>query len=123
MKIERFRPTAAPMAEASSVQLVLVLMNGLLDELMRARTHIEHGRCEAKGRSIRKCSELLATLIHSLDLELGSHAAMQLDRLYDDCNVRLHRADRALDVRMVDEVTGLVTALRDAWQKMEACGV
>jgi flagellar protein FliS len=108
---------------APSVQLVLVLMNGLLDELLRARTHIEHARYEAKDRSIHKCIELLATLIHSLDFELGSDAAAQLDRLYDDCAIRLKRAGRTLDVAVIDEVSELVTTLRDAWQRVEVCRV
>jgi flagellin-specific chaperone FliS len=48
---------------------------------------------------------------------------MQLDRLYDDCAVRLNRAGRILDVAVIDEVSELVTALRDAWQRVEACRV
>jgi|GEM_PF-69091 len=123
MKIERSSPISVPVTGASSVQLVMVLMNGLLDELMRARAHIEHGRHEAKDRSLHTCIEQLATLIHSLDVELGGDATMQLGRLYDDCAVRLNRASRILDVTVIDEVIGLMTALRDAWQRVEGCSV
>lgn len=123
MKIDRSSPVLAQVADASSVQLVLVLMNGLLDEMMRARTHIEHGRYEAKGRSIDKCIELFATLINALDDELSSEAAMQLDCLHDHCIVRLSQASQALDVDMVDEVIELVITLRDAWQRVEDCSV
>jgi flagellar secretion chaperone FliS len=106
-------------AGASPVQLVLVLMNGLLDEMVRTRAHIEHGRYEAKGRSINKCIDMFAALTSSLDFELGGDAVVQLARLYDYCTARLNQAGVTLDAATVDEVIGLVTTLRDAWQKVE----
>lgn len=123
MKIERSNQMHAQMADASAIQLVLVLMNGLVDEMVRARAHIEHGRYEAKDRSIDKCIELFATLINSLDDQLGNDAAMQLDCLHDDCIVRLNQASQALDVDRVDEVIKLVITLRDAWQRVEDCSI
>lgn len=109
----------AQVAGASPVQLVLVLMNGLLDEMARARAHIEHLRYEAKGHSINKCIDMFAALTSSLDFELGGDAVVQLARLYDYCTARLNQAGCALDTAMVDEVVALVTTLRDAWQKVE----
>jgi flagellar secretion chaperone FliS len=109
-------------AGASPVQLVLVLMNGLLDEMVRARAHIEHGRYEAKGRSINKCIDVFTALTSSLDFELGGDAVVQLACLYDYCTARLNQAGVALDASMVDEVIGLITTLRDAWQKVEDRG-
>jgi flagellar secretion chaperone FliS len=106
-------------AGASPVQLVLVLMNGLIEEMVRARAHIEHSRYEAKGRSINKCIDMFAALTSSLDFELGGDAVVQLARLYDYCTARLNQAGVVLDTGMVDEVIGLVTTLRDAWQKVE----
>ena len=41
-------------ASASPYELVLVLMDGLLDELARARGHIEHKRYQQKGLSLEK---------------------------------------------------------------------
>jgi flagellar secretion chaperone FliS len=99
--------------------LVLVLMNGLLDEMVRARAHIEHARYEAKGHSINKCIDMFAALTSSLDFELGGEAVAQLGRLYDYCTARLNQAGCTLDPAMVDEVIELVTTLRDAWQKVE----
>ncbi|GAB2592569.1 flagellar export chaperone FliS [Dyella jejuensis] len=106
-------------AGASPVQLVLVLMNGLLDEMVRVRAHIEHLRYEEKGRSINKCIDMFAALTSSLDFELGGEAVTQLGRLYDYCTARLNQAGCQLDTGMVEEVIGLVTTLRDAWQKVE----
>jgi flagellar secretion chaperone FliS len=107
-------------ADASPVQLVRVLMNGLLDEMVRARAHIEHGRYEAKGRSIGKCMDMFAALISSLDFELSGDAAVHLHHLYDYCAARLNQAGVTLETEQIDEVIGLVTTLRDAWQKVES---
>ena len=109
----------AQIAGASPVQLVLVLTNGLLDEMARARAHIDHGRYAEKGQSINKCIDMFAALTSSLDFELGGDSVVHLSRLYDYCSARLNQAGCVLDTAMVDEVIGLVTTLRDAWQKVE----
>jgi flagellar secretion chaperone FliS len=110
-------------ASASPVKLVLVLMNGLLDEMVRTRGHIESGRYEAKDRSIDKCVDMFTALTSSLDFELGGDAAVQLACLYDHCTTRLNQAGIVLDANMVEEVIDLVATLRDAWQKVEDRGV
>lgn len=109
----------AQAASASPVQLVLLLMNGLLDEMARARAHIEQERYEAKGKSINKCIDILTDMISSLDFELGGETVSELARLYEYCAVRLNEAGLTLDTSKVDEVVGLVTILRDAWQTVE----
>ena len=43
-------------AAASPYELVLVLFDGLLDELARARGHIEAKRYQQKGQSLEKLS-------------------------------------------------------------------
>ena len=113
---------SAQVAGASPVQLVLVLMNGLLDELVRVHAHIEHARYEAKGRSVNRCIDMFAALTSSLDFELGGDAVVQLARLYDYCTARLNQAGLSMEPALVEEVIALVTTLRDAWQKVEDRG-
>lgn len=109
----------AQVAGASPVQLALVLMNALLDEMVRVRAHIEHRRYEAKGASIGKCIDMFAALTSALDFELGGGLVQRLGELYEYCCARLNHAGCVLDPGMVDEVIGLVTTLRDAWQQVE----
>lgn len=107
-------------AKASPLQLVLVLMDGLLDELARARAHIEARRFEPKARSLEKCVGIINGLASALDLESGGEVVHNLARLYDYCAERLHRAGVELNVGIVDEVEGLVTQLRGGWQSVQA---
>lgn len=55
-------------AGATSQQLVLIMFNGLMDELVRARGHIEAKRYEHKANSINKCIDVLNALTGSLIL-------------------------------------------------------
>ena len=59
----------AQTARASPVELVLVLTDGLLEELARARGHIIGKRYELKANSLNKCTEIINGLSSSLDFE------------------------------------------------------
>ena len=105
----------AQTARATPVQLVLILMDGLLEELARARGHIEAGRYELKAASLDKCVEILNGLSSSLDEESGGEVVVNLGRLYDYCAHRLYAVGLQLDTSIIDEVTGLLTTLRSGW--------
>ncbi|ARN21276.1 flagellar export chaperone FliS [Piscinibacter gummiphilus] len=105
----------AQTARATPVQLVLILMDGLLEELARARGHIEAGRYELKAASLDKCVEILNGLSSSLDEESGGEVVANLGRLYDYCAHRLYTVGLQLDTSILDEVTRLLTTLRSGW--------
>lgn len=107
-------------AHASPVQLVLILMEGLLEELARARAHIEAKRYEQKGKSLDKCVEILNGLSSALDLESGGEVVVNLQRLYEYCTDRLYQANLQLDVTIVDEVVELLTTIQRGWQGVQA---
>lgn len=107
-------------AQASPVQLVLVLMDGLLDELARARAHIEARRYELKAASLERCVAMLNGLSSALDTESGGEVVTNLARLYDFCAERLYRAGVELNTALVDEVSRLLDSLRAGWQAVQA---
>nr|BAQ08185.1 flagellar protein FliS [Sphingomonas sp. A1] len=102
------------------MQLVLILMDGLLDELARARAHIEARRYEMKAASLDRTIEMLNGLSSALDFEAGGDVVANLADLYDYCAERLYQAGVQLDVTRIDEVIGLLTTLREGWQGMQA---
>ena len=102
-------------ASASPVQLVLILMDGLLAEIARARAHISGRRYEKKAESLNKCVEILNGLSSALDLEAGGEVVANLHRLYDYCARRLHEAGVKLDVAVLDEVSGHLETIRRGW--------
>lgn len=54
----QFAATQAKAASADPHQLVLMLMDGLLDEMARAEGHIQARQFERKGQAISKCLQI-----------------------------------------------------------------
>lgn len=109
----------AQTSRASPVELVLLLTDGLLDELARARAHLVARRYEAKAKSIDKCVEIINGLSSSLDLESGGETVANLARIYDFCATRLHGASIKLDPTMVDEVVQIMSTIRQGWKGVQ----
>lgn len=110
----------AQTAQASPVQLVLILTDGLLEELARARAHVVARRYELKARSLDKCIDILHGLASSLDFDNGGDIVQNLDRLYDYCADRLYHAGTQLEPAIIDEVSGLLTMLKQGWLGLQA---
>ncbi len=105
-------------AAATPHQLVLMLFNGLMDELVRAKSHIAGKRFERKVQSINKCIDILNALTSALDYEQGGDLALNLARLYDYCVYRLYDASDKLSVEMIEEVEQILSNIRDGWEGM-----
>ncbi len=106
-------------ASASPVRLVVVLMDGLLDEMARARAHIEAKRYEEKGHSLNKCIGMLHGLTSALDFDAGGDVVVNMARLYEYCTWRLNEAGLTLDPAIIDEVSELIRTLRAAWEGVD----
>jgi flagellar protein FliS len=109
----------AQTAQASPVQLVLILMDGLLEELARAKAHIAARRFELKATSLDKCVDILNGMSSALDIEAGGEVVANLSRLYDYCARRLYQAGFQMDPSIIDEITGLLTTIRQGWQGVQ----
>lgn len=110
----------AQAARASPVELVLLLTDGLLEELARARGHIVGKRFEKKAISLDRCIEIINGLSSSLDFEQGGEVVANLSRLYDYCASRLYTAGVKLDPTLIDEVTALLTTIKQGWLGVQA---
>jgi flagellar protein FliS len=109
----------AQTAQASPVQLVLILMDGLLAELARAHAHVDARRYEQKAKSLDKCIDILNGLSSALDTDAGGEVVQNLDALYNYCSQRLFRAGLDLDVTLIDEVVTLLTTIKNGWQGVQ----
>ena len=106
---------AAKVAAATPHQLVMMMFDGLEDELVRAKSHILAKRYERKAQSINKCIDILNALTSALDYEKGGELATNLASIYDYCVHRLYEASNALSAEMICEVEVLIAELRDGW--------
>ncbi|MDX9875789.1 MAG: flagellar export chaperone FliS [Spongiibacteraceae bacterium] len=116
----RHTTVEARAATADPHQLVLMLVDGLLEELARAAGHMEAKRYDRKGQSISKCMDILSGLDTALDLEKGGEIAAQLRELYDFCGRQLFEASVNNDPGMLAVVEQVITNLREGWQALAA---
>jgi flagellar protein FliS len=110
----------AQTSRASPIELVLLLTDGLLEELARARAHIVGKRYEQRAQSINKCVDIINGLSSSLDFESGGPVVANLANLYEFCGQHLHAAGVKQDPNMIDEVVKIMTTIRQGWAGVQA---
>ena len=110
----------AQTSRASPIELVLLLTDGLLDELARARAHIVAKRYEPRAASINKCVDIINGLSSSLDFESGGQVVANLGQLYDFCARPLPGAGINHDPAQIDEVVKIMTTIRQGWHGVQA---
>ncbi|GAB6261796.1 flagellar export chaperone FliS [Photobacterium sp. CCB-ST2H9] len=106
----------AQAASANPHQLVLMLIDGLLDELIRVKGHIESKRLEAKSKGISKCMNILIGLDSALDIEAGGELAANLHDLYEFCIGELFKASSQNKAEHLDSVEKVMTNVREGWE-------
>lgn len=103
---------------ASPAKMVFMLYEKTLSRLQEAQNAI--GRNDIQGRCNANCSaqELIAHLSNTLDMEQGGEIAVNLERLYTHCLLRLMDVDRNNDPEAAAEVITLLKPLRDSWAEL-----
>ncbi|KRW55424.1 flagellar export chaperone FliS [Aeromonas allosaccharophila] len=114
----QFAATQAKAASADPHQLVLMLMEGLLDEMARAEGHILARQFERKGQAISKCLQILGGLDSALDMNKGGELAVNLHRLYDYCGQKLFEISVSNNVEGFAEVRKILQELKEGWEAM-----
>jgi flagellar protein FliS len=105
----------AQAASANPHQLVVMLIDGLLDEIERIRGHLAAGRLAEKGACINKCMNILIGLSSALDDENGGEIAANLQQLYDFCQVELYYASTQNDADRLTNVERVMGNIREGW--------
>ncbi len=105
----------AQAASANPHQLVVMLIDGLLDEIERVRGHLAANRLAEKGLGINKCMNILIGLSSALDEENGGEIAENLRQLYDFCQVELYYTSVQNDATRLDNVERVMGNVREGW--------
>ncbi len=103
---------------ASPHQLILMLFDGALTFLARAKGLMRQSDFEGKGEQINKASKILIHLKGALDHEQGGEVAGNLDALYDYALRRLVDANRENNDQIIDEVSELIVSVKNGWEQM-----
>lgn len=105
----------AQTAVATPHRLVQMLMEAGLDRIAQAKGAIERKDIPAKGLLIGKAIEIIGGLREGLDMEKQAEALAHVDNLYVYLMKRLAEANIKSDPKILDEVSGLLTTVKEGW--------
>ncbi|HEY3253982.1 MAG TPA: flagellar export chaperone FliS [Polyangiaceae bacterium] len=96
-------------------ELLLALYDGLFRFLNGAKACIENKQLARARELLSKSHAILSELTIALDHDVAPELCGQLDGLYGFCIDRVQVASRKADTVAIDEVTRVLTPLREAW--------
>lgn len=105
-------------SSANNIELIQMLFDGLIESLSTARGHIQHGAIADKSKAIARASRIVLGLQGALDFEKGGDLASNLNELYSYVTRRLLYVNAKNDIEALDEVYGLMTEIRQAWESV-----
>lgn len=105
----------AQVSEASPHRLVQMLMEGGLDRIAQAKGAMERNDVPGKGVLISKAIGIIGGLREGLDLENKADEVERLDNLYVYMMTRLTEANIKTDPAILDEVSDLLSTIKDGW--------
>ena len=101
---------------SNKVELIQMLFDGLIESLVTARGHIEHGSIEDKNKSLTRAGRIVIGLQGALDLDKGGDLAKNLFELYGYVTRRLIHVNARNDLAALQEVQTLMSEIRQAWR-------
>lgn len=102
---------------ASQQQLVIMLFDGALSALIRARLFLQDGNLQAKGLALSKAINIIENgLKVGLDEESKDELTQNLIALYAYMVRRLLQANLRNDASAIEEVENLLRNISDGWR-------
>ncbi|MFZ0579111.1 MAG: flagellar export chaperone FliS, partial [Psychrobacillus psychrotolerans] len=101
---------------ASPGELMLMLYNGCLKFLGKAKVSITEKNIQEKNVNLQKTQKIIQELMVTLDMNIEiSHSMMQM---YEYMNHRLIEANMKHDVEIIGEIEGYLIDFRDTWKQV-----
>ena len=100
------------------VQIVLMLYDGALSHLKRAKLKMSSGDNISKGHHFSKATSIVSELSNVLDMEKGGEISMNLRRLYAYVLQRLLYANMNNDIKALEEAVDVLNTIRSGWKEM-----
>ena len=101
---------------ASPGELTLMLYNGCLKFLTKAKKAIEDKNIEERNYNIQRAQAIIYELMSTLNMDI--EISKEMLPLYDYMTRRLTDANFKNDIAIIEEVEGLVTEFRDTWKEV-----
>ncbi|MCW5893670.1 MAG: flagellar export chaperone FliS [bacterium] len=112
------RYTQAQVASVDRHRLLLLVFEGGLTFLGRARSALDAGDMQRFGEAISKSQAVIAELLGTLDHQQGGSIAKELARLYEFMQHHLTEANALRSVQHVDEVERVLGIIAGAYREI-----
>ncbi len=107
--------TRSNIEAATPHRLIQLLMERALAKIGVAKGHMQRGEIGEKGSNIGDAIDIINGLQASLNHKANARLSENFDALYAYMMRRLLEANLRDDGSMLDEVAGLLTELKEAW--------
>ncbi|MEY9979951.1 flagellar export chaperone FliS [Lysinibacillus sp. RC79] len=101
---------------ASPGDLTLMLYNGCLKFLYKAKLAIQDKKIQEKNTNLQKAQAIISELMATLNMDI--EVSKNMMALYEYMNHRLVEANIRNDISIIEEVEGLVLEFRDTWKEV-----
>ncbi|AEH46430.1 flagellar export chaperone FliS [Parageobacillus thermoglucosidasius] len=101
---------------ASPGELTLMLYNGCLKFLNKAKQAMREGNIQERNTNLQKAQRIIQELMATLNQKY--EIAKQMMIMYEYMNRRLIEANIKNDISIVEEVEGFVAEFRDTWEEV-----
>ncbi|HEY0467993.1 MAG TPA: flagellar export chaperone FliS [Polyangiaceae bacterium] len=109
------RYTLVRNATSTPGELLLALYDGLFRFLNGAKACIENKQMPRARELLSKCHAIISELVIALDHDVAPELCGQLAGIYQFCIDRIQVASRKSEITAIEEVTRVLTPLREAW--------
>ncbi len=107
--------TRSNIEDASPHRLIQLLMERALAMIGVARGHMERSEVQRKGSNISGAIDIIEALQASLNHKADARMSENFDALYAYMMRRLLEANLHNDAAILNEVAGLLSELKEAW--------
>jgi flagellar secretion chaperone FliS len=104
---------------ASSIGLIIVLLDTLVRDLRRAAAALRKNDIETRCRELNHASLVLGQLENWLDKEKGGESAQTLTQFYAYLRAKMMEATVTCSATVLETQIDMVLQVRSAWQKLD----
>lgn len=102
----------------SSLGAVVMLYDGMIKEVGKAKVAIEEGRIEDRFNATQKACQILLGLQSHLDFERGGDISLMLDQFYHTIFRDLQKVNMSNSAAACDEVISALSEVRASWAEL-----
>ncbi|MGF1631426.1 MAG: flagellar export chaperone FliS [Kiloniellaceae bacterium] len=118
MQSNAFSAYQAASKMTTSLGAVVMLYDGMIKEVGKAKVAIDEGRIEDRFNATQKACKILLGLQSHLDFDKGGDVSLMLDQFYHTIFRDLQQVNMKNSAALCDEIVGALGEVRASWAQL-----